>query len=214
MTTEAIIEDNIKLIYKISNMFYNVDKEDLLQAGKMGLIKAIKNYKFSEDTKFSTYAYSYIYGEMHLVATKKSMKINKDILKLCKVIEKTRYEYAQKLSRIPTNTEIANILNMDLSTVEYALGTMCEMISIDNDYDDQRSIIDRVAKKEDMSIEDKLTLYNAVNELPHPEKDIILNRYFSDNTQSEIAAMLNLSQVAVSRYEKKAMVRLKEYMCA
>ena len=70
---EDIIKSNEKMIYKLTNKFYGVDKEDLFQAGVLGLLKALKNYKES-DAKFSTYAFEYIYGEMYNLALNKTIK--------------------------------------------------------------------------------------------------------------------------------------------
>ena len=87
---ESVIKSSAGLIWKISKMFYGVEKADLYQAGVLGVIKAYNNYQSDGDTKFSTYAYKYIYGEMYAVASSKSIKVSKDILKLSKMIEHGR----------------------------------------------------------------------------------------------------------------------------
>ena len=81
MNKEKILKDNEKLIWKIASYFYGVDKNDLFQAGVVGLFKALNNYVKDSHTKFSTYANDYIYGEMYLLAMNRGMKINKDILR-------------------------------------------------------------------------------------------------------------------------------------
>ena len=88
---DLLIKDFEVLIKSISNKFYGIDKEDLIQAGKVGLINAYKHYDKNSNTKFSTYAYTYIYGEMYnLLLNNKMIKTNKDTLKLVKVIDKTK----------------------------------------------------------------------------------------------------------------------------
>ena len=78
---EKIVSDNVGLIWKISKQFYGVEKQDLYQAGVLGVIKAFQNYHEDGTTKFSSYAYKYIYGEMYMIASNKNMKIGKDIVK-------------------------------------------------------------------------------------------------------------------------------------
>ena len=97
MCDEKIIELNKGLIYKIAKRFYNASLEDLYQAGALGVVKAYKKYKKNGTTKFSTYAYDFIFGEMYACVTKESqIKVSRDILRLYNLVEKTRYSLAQK----------------------------------------------------------------------------------------------------------------------
>ena len=75
MISNDVVKDNAKLIYKIATKFYGTDKEDLYQAGMLGLMKAYKNYNLDSEAKFSTFAYKYIFGEMFVVANKKNIKV-------------------------------------------------------------------------------------------------------------------------------------------
>lgn len=112
---EQIIEENKNLIYSISHYFENYpNKEDLFQAGVMGLITAYKNYDASFNNKFTTYAYTYILGEMKkFVREDKGIKISRDITKLNLQIEKTSILLTQKLMRQPTIKELADYLEID-----------------------------------------------------------------------------------------------------
>ena len=104
MTTNELILSHMGLIKKIANKFYNSSKEDLIQVGVIGLLKAYQNFK-DGNAKFSTYAYPYIFGEMYqLVNSNRYIKVSRDMLKLYKVIEKTRYELAQRLNYVPSDT--------------------------------------------------------------------------------------------------------------
>ena len=103
MNYEKVIKDNEKMIWKIAGHFYGHSKEDLYQAGVVGLLKALKNYKKNGVTKFSTYAHDYIFGEMYLLSCNKNIKVSKDLLKLYKKVENARYVLAQKLNYIPSN---------------------------------------------------------------------------------------------------------------
>ena len=122
MTKEAIIKSNMGLVYDVAKKFYNVDKQDLIQAGCMGLIDAYNNYQQNGTTKFSTYAYTYVYGKMYETVNKnRDIKVSRDILKLYKLIEKSRYMLAQKIGKIPSNMELAHYLEKDEREIEEAI---------------------------------------------------------------------------------------------
>ena len=106
---EQIIEENVGLIWSIAKKFYGIPKSDLYQAGVLGIIKAYKNYQRDGDCKFSSYAFKYIYGEMNVVASNRSIKVSKDILKLVKMIEKGRVMLSQELMKDPSNEELATL---------------------------------------------------------------------------------------------------------
>lgn len=210
MIIEDIIENNKGLIYKISNMFYGVEQEDLFQAGVLGLLKAYKNYKEDSNAKFSSYAYEYIYGEMYNLSHNKTMKINKDILKLYQLIEKTRYELAQKYERVPDNHEISSFLGIDERIINEAIISGNHIMSLDSD--EGLSVYDKVSIEDKTSLDDKILLDDSIENLPLDEKNIIKARYYEDLTQSETAKKLAMSQVMVSRYEKKGISRMRAYM--
>lgn len=133
MSLEDIIASNSGLIYKIAGKFYGVEKEDLYQAGVLGIVKAYQNYVESGQTKFSSYAYNYIYGEMYLLTQNKALKFNKDVLKLYHSIEKSRYMLAQKYGRVPSNTEVAAFLELPIESVNDAIMAGKDIMSLDND---------------------------------------------------------------------------------
>ena len=213
MTEQEIISQNQGLIYDIANKyFYGVDKEDLFQAGALGAIKAYRNYKDEGNTKFSTYAYMAIYGEMYnLVNASKPIKVSKDILRLYKKIEQTRYALAQNYGRILSNQELADYLEIDLETIEMAMNAFASVQSLDKTEESDRSLYETIGTNEDMSLIDKLSVYDAVNNLSEEEKRLVYYRYFDDLTQSETARKLKMSQVKVSRYEKKALDKMRDY---
>lgn len=211
MNYEKIIKDNEKLIWKIAGHFYGVDKSDLFQAGVMGLLKALKNYKKDGLTKFSTYAHDYIFGEMYLLANSRSIKISKDILNLYKKIEQTRYMLAQKINKIPSNMELAEYLNLDLNTIELACMSGNKIMSLDSPNEEDNNIYDYL-RSEDENIDTKILINDGLNSLDYREKEILKSRYFEDLTQNEVAKKLKLTQVMVSRYEKKGIYKMREYL--
>ncbi len=213
MTEQEIILENQGLIYDIANKyFYGIDKEDLFQAGALGAIKAYRNFKDDGTTKFSTYAYMSIYGEMYqLVNMNKPFKVSKEILKLAKKIEQTRYTLAQTYGKILTNQELATYLEIPLQELEYALFSATSVCSLDNTSKEDRSFYETTPNNEDMPLIDKLSIYESMDNLSLEEKQIIYYRYLNDLTQSETARKLKMSQVKVSRYEKKGIEKMRNY---
>ena len=209
---EKIINESVGLIWEIAQKFYGIDKADLYQAGVLGIIKAYYNYRNDESTKFSTYAYKYIYGEMYLVANSKSIKVSKDILKLVKMIEHGRNLLAQKLLHTPSNKELAAFLEIPEEKIEQALMYASSVLSIDNDTEDERSLHETIAYEEAITQDDKMLLNESMNTLNPLEKDIITSRYYEDLTQSETARKLGITQVMVSRYESKSLAKMREFM--
>lgn len=209
---EKIVSDNVGLIWKISKQFYGVEKQDLYQAGVLGVIKAFQNYREDGTTKFSSYAYKYIYGEMYMIASNKNMKIGKDIVKLMKMIERGKNLLAQKLMRNPSIQELALFLEVKEEKINQALMCAKSVLSIDEEYEDERNLQEKIAIEEVISEDDKLLLKDCLNSLNDLEKDIITARYYEDLTQSETAKKLGITQVMVSRYESRSLQKMRTYM--
>ncbi len=216
MTTEQIIEENKGLIYKIAHQsFYGIEREDLYQAGVLGILKAIKNYQQNSNAKFSSYAFKSIFGEMYKLAMQKQIKVSSDYLRLYKSIETSRYTLAQKWGKIPTNEELALFLEMDVYELEQAILAGSVMVSsLDNHTEEDRSLYETIPTSETMSIDDYLTIEEGLNQLSEEEREIIKYRYIEDMTQSEVARKLKKTQVMVSRYEKKGIDKMREYYAA
>ena len=208
---EELINKYSKLIYKVASNFYGVDKNDLYQAGVLGLIKAFQNYDQSKNTKLSSYAFKYIYSEMYILACNKNIKYNKELLKLYKQIENTRYKLAQTLNKIPSNVELANYLEIDINLINLAIDSSKEVLSLDYSIDEDNNAYNYVMAKEE-DLDNKLLIEDGLSILSEQEKDIIKSRYYEDLTQDEVARKLKISQVKVSRYEKKSINKLKEYL--
>ena len=212
MTTNELTEKNMGLINNIANKFYNYSKEDLIQVGVIGLIKAYQNYKTTETAKFSTYAYTYIFGEMYnLVNTNRNIKISKDLLKIYKLVEKTKYDLAQKLGYIPTNEEVAIYLEQDINIVNDAMLSAQSMMSLDDEAN-ELNLYEVIPDKKENNLDLKLDIDDSFKVLDTNEREIIKSRYFEDLTQSEVAKKLNMTQVMVSRYEKRSLEKMKQVL--
>ena len=212
MTTNELINSNMGLIRKIANKFYNTDKEDLIQVGVIGLLKAYQNFKDNGETKFSTYAYSYIFGEMYqLVNSNRNIKVSKDLLKIYKMVEKTRYELAQRMNRVPTNEEVALFLELDINMINEAINSAQIMMSLDDEAN-ELNLHEVIPDKKSISNDLKIDLDDSFKVLNSCEQEIIRSRYYEDLTQSEVARKLNMTQVMVSRYEKKSLEKMRHQL--
>ena len=208
---DTIIELHKKLIYKIASKFHDIDKEDLFQSGIIGLIKAYNNYNPSETTKFTTYAYNYIFGEMYEFANNmRSIKLNKNILKLYKKIEQAKYLLAQKLGYYPSTTEISSFLGIEETLISEIETATSSIMSLDTET--ERPIYETIPSLKDSINPSSIDLKDSIKTLTKEEQDIINYRYFKDYTQSETARILGMSQVTVSRYEKKSLSKMYNYL--
>lgn len=212
MNTNELIESHMGLIKKIASKFYVSEKQDLIQVGVIGLLKAYQNFKDTYNAKFSTYAYPYIFGEMYnLVNSNKNIKISKDILKIYKLVEKTKYDLAQKQGYIPTYEEVALFLELDPGIVSEAVISAQTMISLDDEANDL-NLHEVIPDRKSNDVDLKIDLDDSFKVLNSEEQEIIRSRYFEDLTQSEVAKKLNMTQVMVSRYEKKSLEKLRMQM--
>lgn len=212
---EQIMKDNEKLIYSIACMFKNYSsKEDLYQAGCVGLICAYKKFNPNMNCKFTTYAYPYIMGEMRkLIREDKSLKISKDISSLNYKIEKCYNLLTQKLMHEPSISEIANFLEIPEYCVSEAILSLNTVKSIDepiNSEGKEITLQDVIGKSND--VDDLIMLKENLLKLDNEEQMLIYNRYENDYTQSETAKILGISQVQTSRKEQKILQKLKQEM--
>ena len=191
------------LIYSmISKYPSRFDKDDLFQAGMLGLVDAYKHYDPHANTKFSTYAYYYIVGEVNkYIKECSSLKIGKDLIELKKKIIKVTDLMTQKLGRIPSNLEIALYLDVPEQDINEALISTDEVSSIEESFNYLES-------NDNINI-DLLDLKMEINKLPKEEREIIISRYFTGLTQSETSNKLGISQVQVSRNEAKILKKLR-----
>ena len=207
--------DNIleyeNLIYKMISQYKSFDKEDLYQVAMMGLMKAQKNYKESENTKFSTYAYYYILGEINnYITASNPVKVSRDLLRLNKSLEQAKEVMRQRLKREPTTEELSIFLEEPLEKIEEASLATRQVESLDYAYEEENmDLYNSIGTEEIGMNEEILDLKNAISSLPQEEQQLIIARYFNDLTQQETSETLGMSQVQVSRKETKILEKLK-----
>lgn len=207
--------DNIleyeNLIYKMISQYKSFDKEDLYQVAMMGLMKAKKNYKESENTKFSTYAYYYILGEINnYITASNPVKVSRDLLRLNKSLEQAKEVMRQRLKREPTTEELSIFLEEPVEKIQEATLATRQVESLDYAYEEENMDLYNSIGTEEIGMNDEiLDLKNAISSLPQEEQQLIIARYFDDLTQQETSKTLGMSQVQVSRKETKILEKLK-----
>ena len=200
------------LIYSIINKYpKRYDRDDLYQAGMMGLIDAYNHYNNDFDTKFSSYAYYYIVGEVtKFVRENRSLRVSKDVVKLSQSIESTRDMMRQRLGREPTDIEVSLYMEIDEEKIGEVRDAMQEVQSLDFAYDEDVSLYNSVMSFDTGTSADVLDLRYEIGRLNEDEKQLISARYFQDMTQSETSKCLGMSQVQVSRKEGKILEKLRQ----
>jgi RNA polymerase sporulation-specific sigma factor len=216
---ERLVEKNIALVKSLVKKFLNrgYEYEDLFQLGSIGLVKAIYNYNPSYNVRFSTYAVPMIIGEIKRFLRDDSMiKVSRSLKELVTKANAAKEYLKAELKREPTIQEIAENIESSPDEIIYAMEAVRAPTSIyDVIYEDDDNpilLIDKVS--EEYSQEDeamvRLTLKDLLSKLEKRERTIIVMRYFQDKTQSEIAKLLDISQVQVSRIEKRILKKMRE----
>ena len=206
-----VILENSNLIYSIASHFgNNQDMDDLFQAGCIGMMEAYKKFDASRGVKFTTFAYPYILGGISEYARENhAIKLSKDMMRARNKIDKAKLYLTQEFMREPTNEELSEYLNIPLENLNMLMNYKGEGVSLDETYLDDLSLYDVIAAKE-VDYNTLVFLKQEIDSLGEPERTIMYERYFEDMTQSEIANNLGLSQVDVSRREKKVLVKLRK----
>ena len=215
---EILLKENIPLIKSIVKRYKgkNIEYDDLMQLGSLGLVKAINNFNPDFGVRLSTYAVPMITGEIkRFIRDDGAIKVSRALKTMSYKIGKFVEEYQQNNAKEPEIGVIAKQFDIDEQEVVYILDSSKMPVSIyeKNDDDNGKSLIDRLSDsttEEDML--DKLTLKDCIQKLPQREKLLIVLRYYKDKTQSEIAKILGVSQVQVSRLESKIIEKLKKQL--
>ena len=209
-----LVENNNGLIWSIARRFEGrgYDIEDIYQIGAIGFIKSIQKFDFSYNVTLSTFAVSYIIGEIKRFLRDDGMiKVSRQIKELGVRIEKIKQEYEKKGKNI-TIEEIAKILNVTKEEIAGALESKNTIQSLyDKENEDGICLIDKIKANdnEEERMVNKLVLKESINKLKPREKEIIFLRYYKCQTQKDVAKTLGISQVQVCRLEKQILSTLQ-----
>ena len=204
-----------KTVAYASKFRYYYDMDDLIQVGRIGLLNALDHYDPSQNTKFSSYAFLYIKGEiLKYVRENKNIKISKELSSLVKPIEQAREILRQRLQKEPTIDEVSHFLEIDRSVIEEVMLSQEFVRSLDyalneDDEGKEMNLYHTLAYEEVGYDADVLDLKQAVEDLDEEERKLISCRYFEDMTQSETSKVLGVNQVKVSREETKILKKLR-----
>lgn len=210
-----------KMVIAYANRFrYYCDIEDLKQVGFIGLMKALENYDSNQNTKFSTYAFLYIKGEiLKYIREDRNVKISKEMMSLGKAVEQARDILRQKMMREPSLEELSVFLEIDFVVLQEGIQAQEFVKSLDyvlneDEEGKELNLYNTVSYYEKGYDSDILDLKNALNNLDDEERKIIEYRYFDDLTQNETSKILGVNQVKISRSETKILQKLKDQLVA
>ncbi|MDU4962131.1 MAG: SigF/SigG family RNA polymerase sporulation sigma factor [Sporomusaceae bacterium] len=216
---ETILEQNINLVRSIVHRFNGrgYEWDDLFQIGCIGLVKAIDRFDTSYDVKFSTYAVPMIIGEIRrFIRDDNPVKVSRSVKELALRIHRAQEQLQGTLGREPTVSEIAEGLLLPVQEVVAALEAVQPPTSLYaqsvRDDGDTTLLLDHLRHCDDEGSFENLALREVIAKLPVKEQTVIQLRFFEDKTQSEIAQVIGLSQVQVSRIEKNALRLMREFM--
>lgn len=214
-----LIEMNLPLVSSLSKKFMNrgYDYEDIFQIGCIGLVKAVNNFNLEYKVKFSTYAVPMIIGEVKRFLRDDGMiKVSRNLKSQARKIHYYKEELTKTLNRDPTIEELSKHSGIDKEEILLAIEASSSLQYLyDTIHQDDGApvlLIDKLSEKgvDDEEMIDKIALKEALRSLDEKARQIILLRYFKDRTQIEVAKMLGISQVQVSRIEKKVLKVMRE----
>ena len=214
---ELLIEENNGLIWSIVKRFCDRghEKEDIYQIGTMGFIKAIKRFDASFEVKLSTYAVPYMIGEIkRFIRDDGPIKVSRSLKELAIKIKGLQKEYLEKNGEEITMSKMAELLHTDKEEIAAAMEYSRPMESINEDvYEEGKtSKIEKISTGQDEMAQmiDKIVLRQLINNLQTREKEIVILRYFKNKTQCQVAKILGITQVQVSRIEKKILGSMRQ----
>ena len=219
---QKLIEGNLRLVLSVIQRFdkRGENPDDLFQVGCIGLIKAIANFDPEKQVKFSTYGVPMIAGEIRrYLRDNSAIRVSRSIRDLAYRVLQCKEALTASLGREPTLEEIAQSLALPRQEVAQALDAVCAPVSLYDsvytDGGDPLTVMDQVqdTKNTEPNWMERITLRNAYGKLSPREKEILSLRFYSGQTQMEVARRLGISQAQVSRLEKGAISAMRRSVC-
>ena len=216
-TMELLIKNNSGLIWNIVRRFIGrgYEADDLYQIGCIGLIKAIKRFDVNLDVQLSTYAVPYIMGEIKRFLRDDGMlKVSRQTKELAIKIKQIQNEYMNKMGEEISITKIAEVLKVSKEEIAAAIesnNTVDSIYSVEGQDSDERMLIEKITDEKDEynHLVDKITLDEIINNLDEREKKVVILRFYKEQTQSQVGKILGITQVQVSRIEKKVLEKMR-----
>ncbi len=218
---DRLVMDNVGLVWSIVRHFggRGYELEDLFQIGCVGLLKAIDKFNLDFEVKFSTYAVPMITGEIKRFLRDDGMiKVSRSVKELGIRVRSARETMTGELGREPTLTELSERIKVSREEIAASIEAGAEVESlyknVGNGEEQNFCLMDRLCDEheEQEQVLNRIVLRQMLAQLSDKERDIIIRRYYENQTQSRIAADLGISQVQVSRLEKKILKQMREYL--
>ena len=214
---ETLIKNNSGLIWNIVKRFVGrgYELEDLYQIGSIGLIKAIKRFDVSLDVQLSTYAVPYIMGEIkRFIRDDGIIKVSRQTKELSIKIKHIQKEYLDKVGEEISITKISEILNISKEEVAAAIesnNTVDSIYSVEGSSEDERMLMEKIADNKDEynTLVNRITINELIDNLDEREKKVVLLRYYKEQTQAQVGKILGITQVQVSRIEKRLLEKMR-----
>lgn len=210
---DGFVEENLGLVHLCANRFRGrgIEYDDLYGAGCIGLVKAASAFDTERGVKFSTYAVPVILGEIkRLFRDGGSIKVSRSVRELGMKLSRAGESFNMLHGREATVSELAELVGCSPEEAAEAIEANMPAISLtDNSDDEEGGQIDIAAASPDYELVDILSLRQALQTLSEPDRKLIYCRYFKDMTQSDTAKLLGMTQVQVSRREKKLLLWLR-----
>ncbi|WAA10508.1 RNA polymerase sporulation sigma factor SigF [Fervidibacillus albus] len=214
-----IVQKNMRLVWSVVQRFLNrgYDPDDLFQIGCIGLLKSVDKFDLSFDVKFSTYAVPMIIGEIQrFIRDDGTIKVSRSLKEIGNKMRRAKDELSKEFGRTPTIHEVSEYLQIPVDELLLAQDASIAPASIhDTVYEndgDPITLLDQISDNNEEKWFDKIALKEAIEQLDDREKLIVYLRYYKDQTQTEVANRLGISQVQVSRLEKKILNEIKNRM--
>ena len=212
---ERLLLDNSGLIWSVARRYYGrgVDPEDLYQLGCLGFLKAIRGFDTAYGTQFSTYAVPKIAGEIRrFLRDDGAVKVSRGTKERALSLRQKREELSQRLGRDPTVSELAQATGLEPEDIAAADTAVLSVASLQGETGEDGFSLETVLGDDGIEDElvEKLTLRQAIDRLPERERLVILLRFYKNLTQDRVSRVLGVSQVQVSRIERRAVARLRE----
>lgn len=212
ISREEMIENNIGLVHSCAGRFRGrgIEYDDLFQAGCMGLCKAADAFDTERGVKFSTYAVPVILGEMRrLFRDGGTVKVSRTLKELSMKVNRVREQFQIQKGREPAISEIAEILEVDESQIVEAVTAATPPLSLTESDEEGGGQIDLPVDSPEDILSDLLSLKQVLGQLEVDDRKLVYLRYFDNMTQTQAAKVLGMTQVQVSRREKKILQGLR-----
>ena len=208
-----IIEHNMGLVHSCAHKFRGrgIEYDDLFQAGCIGLVKASEAFDFDRGVRFSTYAVPVILGEIRrLFRDGGTVKVSRSLKEMALRVTRAREQLSSDTGRDPTVSELARYMNLEEEQVAEAIGAATPPVSLTDTEEEGGGQIDLPVDSPEELLSDLISLRQVMDQLDEEDRRLIVLRYYAGKTQTQTAQALGLTQVQVSRREKKILLSMRE----